>query len=111
MALAITAVPDIKYVWGESGRAQAFQLQPGTSDYVTGGYPITSSQVELGLLVGATMLLTNAAGALYDAEFVAVAPLKNPQTSIKLLVSQAGVQVANGANLSTLEWTSLFIGW
>lgn len=112
MSLTITAVEDIKYVWGESGRAQAYQLQPSASDYVTGGYPITASAVELGKLIGADLLLTNAAGELYTVAFVgALTPLKTPQTQVNMVVSTGGTQVAASTDLSGASFTALFLGW
>lgn len=112
MALTITAVPDIKYVWGESGRAQANLFQPGPSDYVNGGYPITASAVELGKLVGASLLLTNPAGAAYSVKFVAqTSPISQEQTQINLEVYSGTTQVAPSTDLSGASWTALVIGW
>lgn len=111
MALTITAVPDIKYVLGESGRFQAYDLKPSTSDYVTGGYPITASAVELGKLVGAKVMLTNAAGVSYGVSFVGTAPLTNPQTQLNMVVTSAGSQVAASTDLSSTEFVALFLGW
>ena len=70
MALAITAVDDIKFLLGQSGRLQMYKFQPGAADYVTGGYPVAAGAVELGLIQGAWAVGTNAAGALYDAMWV-----------------------------------------
>jgi hypothetical protein len=111
MALTITAVPDIKYVLGESGRFQAYDLKPSTSDYVTGGYPITASAVELGKLVGAKVMLTNAAGIAYGASFVGTTPLTQPQTQLNLYITSAGSQVAASTDLSGCEWSAIFLGW
>jgi hypothetical protein len=113
MALTITPVPDIKYVWGESGRAQAYNLQPAANDYPTGGYVITASQVELGKLVGLDLLFTSGTGnsLLYSVVFIATGPLTNPQTQVNMVVSLGGTQIANGVDLSGTSWSVLAIGW
>jgi hypothetical protein len=121
MALTISKVPDIQYYLGKSGVVNAFQLQPAANDYVAGGYPITASNVELGKLVGAWMLLTNAAGATYLAQFIAAAgafsPVGTPQTTINLKVSWASAagavftEVPAGTDLSGNTWIAAFLGW
>jgi hypothetical protein len=114
MALTITKVPDITYYLGESGVQRAYNLQPSPSDYVTGGYPITASAVELGKLIGADILLTNPAGAAYLASLVATTlPLNtNPyQNQVNLVVYSGSTQVAAGTDLSAASWTALFLGW
>jgi len=111
MALTITGVPDIKYVLGESGRAQAYLLQPGASDYVTGGYPITASAVELGKLVGADLLMVSGTGASYNVNFVGTAPLTNPQTTLNMVVLSGSTQVAASTDLSGASFAALFLGW
>jgi hypothetical protein len=111
MALTISAMPDIKYVLGESGRAQGFVMQPGASDYVTGGYPITASQVELGKLIGADLLMTSGTGASYSVEFVGTAPLNQPQTQLNMVVLSGSTQVSASTDLSGASFAALFLGW
>jgi len=114
MALTITKVPDITYYLGESGVQRAYNLQPGASDYVPGGYPITASAVELGKLIGAQLLLVSGTGAGYTASFVAQAtPLAtNPyQTQINLEVLSGSTQVSASTDLSGASFTALFLGW
>lgn len=115
MALTITKVPDATYLLGESGVVHEYELAPSTSDYVTGGWPITAAQVGLGYLNRATISATNAAGALYNAAFVFPAASfgtpPQPSTSVKLLMSQSGVQVANATDLSGLKFFADFRGW
>lgn len=115
MSLTITAVPDIKYVLGQSGRLQQYALTPGASDYPTSGWPITADQLELGQLIGATIVGTNPAGQLYTANFVFPATSADatpqPSTSVNLVVSLGGTQVANGTDLSLLAWFAQFLGW
>lgn len=112
MALIISHLPDITYYWGESGVARGTLLQPGPSDYVLGGYPVTASSVELGKLVGASLLLTNSVGQAYDAKFVAqTSPLSVPQNQINLVVYSGSSQVAASTDLSGASWAALMIGW
>lgn len=115
MALTITKVPDATYLLGESGVVHEYELAPATSDYVTGGWPITAAQVGLGYLNRATISATNAAGALYTAAFVFpagsfVTP-PQPATTCNLLLSQSGTQIANGTNLVGLKFFADFRGW
>lgn len=120
MALAVKHFPDIDYRLGQSGIKKIFQLQPGTSDYTTGGYSLTAAQFELGYLAGATICGSNAAGALYEAKPVFPSTSFNqgpnsdtpaPSTTFKLLVELAGVEVANGTNLTTMSWLLEVTGW
>ncbi len=126
MPLAVTAFPDIKQVIGESARIQDYQLQPGANDYVTGGYPITAAEVELGFINGATISGVNAAGAVYLAQFVFPATSFNqgtpavpaPATTVHLMVLEAPAaisepfaEVAAGTNLSGVTWLGSFRGW
>jgi hypothetical protein len=111
MALLISKIPDITYYLGESGVERGYALQPGASDYVTGGYPITASAVELGKLVGASILCTSGTGATYNAEFLGTAPLTTPQTQLNLVISSGSTQVAASTDLSGASWAALFLGW
>lgn len=114
MALTITGFGDIKYVIGESGRIQDFQLSPAVSDYPTSGYPITASAVELGKLVAAQITGTNAAGELYSANFVFPSTSFTPPApanQVNLVVYQGSTQVAAGTNLNGISWLASFRGW
>jgi hypothetical protein len=115
MSLTITAVPDIKYVLGQSGRLQAYQLQPGSSDYPSSGYPITAAQLELGQLIGMSILGSNAAGALFSAKPVLPAASFGanpaPATSLLLEVTQGDAQIAVGTDLSSVTWFCDVLGW
>jgi hypothetical protein len=111
MALTITGVPDFHDVWGKF-RAQGVLLQPSASDYVTGGYPITASQVELGKLIGASLLFSNPAGQLFTTNFVAqLNPISQAQTQVNMVVLSGGTQVAASTDLSGASFTALMIGW
>lgn len=115
MSLTIIAVPDIKYVLGQSGRLQEYSLVPGLSDYPTSGYPLTADMFELGQLVGMSIVGTNPAGAMYTA--VPVFPATSvdatpvPSTTVNLVVTTAGAQVANNADLSAVAWFATVLGW
>ena len=116
MALVATRFPDVRALLGVSWQKVKFQLHPGApSDYVTGGYPLTAAQVELGLLSGADIQVTNAAGKLYT--MVPVFPASSfgttpqPASSINMVVTTAGSEVSNGTDLSSLYWMGEFDGW
>lgn len=115
MALTVKQFPDIKYVLGISGRLQEYVFQPGSSDYPTGGYPVTAAALELGELVGVTICGTNAAGAPYEAKVVFPAATfgtpPQPATSFNLLVTQGGIQAPNGTDLSACSWAATALGW
>ena len=115
MALTITGVPDCRANLGPSQSDRAYQLQPALSDYVTSGYPINATQVDLYNLYGAWVIAENAAATAYDACFVQAAFPANPvgQTQLKMLVTvkATGAQVANGADLSACAWIVEFRGF
>lgn len=116
MSLLVTHFPDITAYLGKSWSKLKFQLHPGApSDYPTGGYPVTASQFELGLLSGVEMCGTNAAGQLYimtpvfpASSFGATAA---PATAINMVVTTAGAQVANNTDLTGLYWLCEVDGW
>lgn len=123
MALLVRHFPDIRASLGPSFRIEQAVLQPGAADYVTGGYPVTAEQAELGKLVGAHIVGTNAAGAGFKADFIfpafslTSAPPPGPAVGVNLKVSQsAGVagaftEVPAGTDLSGVTWIAQFIGW
>lgn len=122
MALTITKIPDVTYYLGQSGVERGYQLQPSTSDYVTGGYPILASQVEFGRLVGATLLGTNSLGATYLAQMVEPAgvfsttnPSVGTQLNLKVVDSTSGggafTEVSASTDLSGCSWAFRFLGW
>jgi hypothetical protein len=116
MALVANRFPDVRALLGPSWKKETWQLHPGApSDYVTGGYPLTAGQVELGLLAGAIITGTNAAGQLYAMTPVFPAGSfgtpPQPASAINMVVTLAGVQVASGTDLSSLYWLAEFNGW
>jgi hypothetical protein len=116
MALLVTHVPDIRALLGPSWQKSKFQLHPGApSDYPTGGYPATAAQFEMGLLSGVSISATNAAGELYVMTPVFPAGSfgtpPGPASAINLVVSTAGVQVANATDLTALYWVAEVDGW
>lgn len=116
MSLGVTRFPDIRALLGPSWQKVKFQLHPGApSDYPTGGYPVTASQFELGLLSGVEMCGTNAAGQLYimtpvfpAGSFGATA---SPASAINMVVTTAGAQVANATDLTAIYWLCEVDGW
>ena len=121
MALTITKIPDITYYLGESGIQRAFTLKPSTSDYVTGGYPITAANVEFGRLVGGMIVGTNSTGATYLAQFVepsgffGTTPAPGTQLNLKVVDSTSGggafTEVSASTDLSGCSWAALVLGW
>lgn len=116
MSLQVTPFPDIKSLLGPSWRKTKFQLHPGAvSDYPTGGYPVTAQQLEMGLISGFDACGTNAAGKGY--ELVPVFPagsfgtVPSPATSINLVVTSGGTEVANGTDLSGVYFLAEADGW
>lgn len=121
MALTITKIPDIRYYLGESGIMNGFTFAPSTSDYVTGGYPVSAASVELGYLVGGIMLGTSSTGATYLAQFVeptalfGTPPAVGTSLNLKVTESTSGggafTEVAASTNLSGCSWAALILGW
>ena len=121
MALTITKIPDVRYYLGESGVMNGFTFTPGTSDYVTGGYPVTAASVELGYLVGGIMLGTSSTGATYLAQFVAptslfgTTPAVGTSLNLKVVDSTSGggafTEVSASTNLSGVNFAALMLGW
>lgn len=112
MALTITKVPDAKAFLGPSQFEEVFQIQPGTSDYPTGGYAITADELGLGSLYGGWTVGRNAAAALFEAKVVLPAGSfgANPQpaSSINLEVTVADVQQGANTNLASCTWFIAF---
>lgn len=117
MSLGITAFPDIKFDLGANGLLYEFQLQPGTSDYPAGGYPISANSVEMGKLTSAVIVGQNLASTFYQAFFVfpsssfnqSTPPRAREATSINLIVTAPTI---TGTALSpgTKSTTSTAIG-
>ena len=75
MSLTITGIPDCRASLGPSQDLKAYQLQPGTADYPSGGYPIllspvSGAQISIAALYGAWIIGGNSAAASYDPHFV-----------------------------------------
>lgn len=116
MALGVTHFPDIRALLGPSWQKAKFQLHPGApSDYPTNGYPVTAGQFALGMLSGLNITGTNAAGKLYVVTPVFPAgsfgTVPAPATAINLVVSTAGVEVANATDLTAIYWVAEVDGW
>ena len=116
MSLQVNHFPDVRALLGPSWIKAKWQLHPGApSDYVTGGYPVTAQQVALGLLSGATICGTNAAGKVYTMKPVFPAGSfgtpPGPATAINMVVTVADVEVANATDLSSVYWLAEFDGW
>jgi hypothetical protein len=116
MALVATRFPDVRALLGPSWQKVKFQLHAGApSDYPTGGYPLTASQVELGLISGIDITATNLAGILYS--MIPVFPASSfgtppqPASTVNMVVVTAGAQVANLTDLTALYWVAEVDGW
>ncbi len=108
MALTITKVPDAKAALGISQYEELFQIQPGTSDYPTGGYSITAAALGLGSLYGLWEVAGNAAAAAYALKPVLGASSfgSNPQpaTSLNLEVTSGDTQLSANTNIAGCTW-------
>ena len=111
MALTFTKVPDCAADLGPSQHETTWQVQPGTSDYPSSGYPITSAELGVGPLYGAWAINGNAASAPYELTFVqpSYPAIPAPQGSLFMEVSTGGTQVTPGTNLGTAIWTIRFL--
>ena len=93
MSLTITEVLDGAVPLGESNAIRTYQLSPGVSDYVTGGYQVTAAQLGLTRIFGAHVIAKNASGAPYGTGVVFPAgsfgTIPTPATSVNLLVTQS----------------------
>src|ERR1700676_2652411 len=112
MSLTVTGIADCRAMLGPSQWLRGYQLQPGVSDYVTGGYVIQAGAGDMGFLFGAwVMAVDNAEGIAYNINFVfaagAFGTTPIPQTSIKMMFTQpsfsgtgANNEIPNGTNLT-----------
>ena len=129
MALTITHIPECDAMLGPAQRMRGYQLKPGTSDYVTGGYPITAGvggTNNLGgfeFLFGAWVIaVDNAEAIAYNIEFVfaagAFATTPVPQSTIYMMFTQptfsgtgANNEIPVGTNLSGVYVWAEFLGY
>ena len=124
MALGKIHVPELDAVLGPSQRDRGYQLTPGVSDYVTGGYPILASDVGMVAVFGAWIIAMNAAAEIFQPAFILAAgafgSAPSPQSTIYLrvleVVSSSGSyyefgEVANGYNLTGFQYFGVFRGY
>jgi hypothetical protein len=94
MSLTITEVLDGAVPLGESNSIRTYQLTPGVSDYVAGGYPITAAQLGLTRLYGAHIIAKNSSGLPYGTGITfpssSFGAIPTPATSINLSITQQG---------------------
>jgi len=121
MALTKTHFPEATAVLGPAQSLRTYQLQPGTSDYPTGGYVITAASVGFAFLFGAWIAAQKYGTSLYYPVFClpsgsfASTPLQ--ATSIYLAVYQSAgsaappVEIANGTDLSAYTFIGTFLGY
>lgn len=111
MSLTVSSVYDAKAALGPSRYQHMYQAAPGTSDYPTSGYPITSAQLGLGNLYGATVIAGNAASTAYAAKFVlpsgSFGTTPQPGTQVNMVVTQSDTQVGANTDLSACKWIIL----
>jgi hypothetical protein len=116
MALAQTGIPDNRAELGPSNNLRTYQYAAGVSDYVTGGYPINASAVDLSQIFNAWKVGQNAASSAYIEQIVFPASSytnAGPATQVllKILNATTGLEVANGFNLTGCIWNLAFIGY
>jgi len=122
MSLAKKWIPEYRVPDGPSMLRTGYQLEPGTSDYPSGGYPIKASDVDLVRLYGARVLAMNDAADAYLVQFDfasgAFADPPVPQTTIYMtvkipVISGLGhfVEVSAVTDLSGCYWWVEFVGW
>ena len=123
MALTITGVPDCRAMLGPSQWLRTYQLSPGVSDYVAGGYPITAASVDMVDLFGAWIIAQNAAAEHLYPVFVlpaaAFGTTPTPQATIYLEVKEvvssgaiyAFSEITVGTNISGFNWFAAFLGY
>jgi hypothetical protein len=106
MALTITPVPDSEVALGPSRFNKQFQVQPGLSDYPSGGYPLVGSALGLGNLWGAERENGNIASAAYGVTFVlsTYPTIPAPCPAMFMVVTSSGSQVAGNTNLQSCTW-------
>ena len=125
MALTITGVPDCRASLGPSQELRAYQLAPGTSDYPTGGYPITAAQVGLSWLYGAWIINKNGTTYTYYPEFISAIgafngangpqPVQTIYLKINEILASGAIyvfeEVAALTNLSGYYFVAEFLGY
>lgn len=123
MSLTLKHIPEYHVPDGPSMLRRGYQLAPGTSDYVAGGYVVKASDVGMTFLYGAVVIAQNSVADSYfmefdlaSAAFTGTDPL--PQTQIKCpvkipVISGSGlmVEVAVGTNLTGAFWWVEFRGY
>lgn len=112
MALTLTQVPDIISYLGPSIALKVFLCVPAASDYTTGGYVITPSQVGFGYVLGGDVLCQkySTTSVLYqvtlpNASFVATTV--GPSTSqLTVAAYQSATLTPAGTITSTITTTT-----
>lgn len=106
MALTITPIPDGEAHLGVGYVKKLFSLQPGLSDYPTGGYPITAAELGLGNLFGGDQIGVNTAGELYATNVVlsGYPTTAAPDSTVFFEVNSGASQVSAGTNLNAVTW-------
>jgi hypothetical protein len=120
MALSVVKVQDSRAEYSVGLQQESFLLIPGTSDYVTGGYPVTTTLTGFKNIQLASIDGENATALGWDA--YCVFPLAQVGTGgpgfggylqflFYLAVVTTGVQAANGANISGAIWVVTIQGY
>jgi hypothetical protein len=113
------SMPETKVFYGIGQMSDVILIQPGVSDYVTGGYILSAINARLTHFTGAIVVGANAAANAYDPVIlfpatsfgVGLAPTPSLTIAFQLLVATTGVEVANAFNLTGTNWLLQVYGY
>jgi hypothetical protein len=120
ITIPLPEVPESRVYQGIGSQLAIFLINPGVSDYVTGGYVLNAALFGMTHITGADIVAMNAiAASTYNAiivfpatYFPAPPALPAPATSINFLVQSAfGTEVINGFNLTLADWAIRVVGY
>ncbi|HXN71543.1 MAG TPA: hypothetical protein VN861_03205 [Candidatus Acidoferrales bacterium] len=119
MALTVVGIQESHVLLGLGLMQRSYLAVPGTSDYVTGGYAITTTltgflKLQTAWISGSNSTASPASGGWYAecvfpiAQFGAVATGAGfdgyAQFLLKVYVASTGVELASGGNLTGAIW-------
>lgn len=106
------SMPESRAYYGIGQMSDIILIQPGVSDYTTGGYILTAIAARMTHFIGATVVGMNAAANAYYVDIifpatsfgVGLAPTPATSIAFQIFVAATVTEVANGFNLTGTDW-------
>jgi hypothetical protein len=105
-------MPESRAYYGIGQMSDTMLIQPGVSDYTTGGYILSAINLRMTHMIGAYVVGCNAAANLYNVFIlfpatsfgVGLAPTPAVSIAFQIFVESTSTEVANGFNLTGTNW-------